>query len=131
MQKELQENQIEEMAKEIFNTCAWRFSNPNDYKEVFNDIAEDLTKLNYQKLSKDSVVLSKEDYQLWNVLKKTWASDDKEVSAEDMLEMLKSTKELGSKETAGKIYLQLQEHGTTYVKKWIQKAHGIDLTPEI
>ena len=55
------EKQIEEMSKEIFNTCAWRFGNPNDYKEVFNDIAEDLTKLNYRKLPEDSVVLSREE----------------------------------------------------------------------
>ena len=54
--------QIEEMAKEIFNTCAWRFGNPNDYKEVFNDIAEDLTKLNYQKIDKDSVVLTEREF---------------------------------------------------------------------
>lgn len=57
------EKQIEEMAKEIFNTCVWRFGKPNDYKEIFNDIAEDLTKLNYRKIDKNSVVLSKEEYQ--------------------------------------------------------------------
>ena len=51
---------IKEMAKEIFNICAWRFGNPNDYKEVFNDIAEDLTKLNYRKIDKDSIVISRE-----------------------------------------------------------------------
>lgn len=56
----------------------------------------------YRKVGKDSVVLSKEDYQLWNILKKTWASNDKEISAENMLETLKNTKELGSKETAEK-----------------------------
>lgn len=61
--EELQkEKQINEMAKEIFNTCAWRFGKPNDYKEIFNDIAEDLIKLNYRKLPKDSVVISKEEY---------------------------------------------------------------------
>ena len=63
--------QIKEMVKEIFNTCAWRFSNPNDYKEVFNDIAEDLTKLNYRKLPEDSVVLSKSELEeIKNIEKK-------------------------------------------------------------
>ena len=47
---------IEEMAKEIFNTCAWRFGKPNDYKEIFNDIAEDMYNQGYRKLPKDSVV---------------------------------------------------------------------------
>ena len=55
---------IEEMAKEIFNTCAWRFGNPNDYKEIFNDIAEDLTELNYRKIPEDSILLSKTDFDL-------------------------------------------------------------------
>lgn len=57
MEKEI----IEEMAKDIFNTCAWRFGNPSDYKEICNDIAKDLIKLDYRNC-KDKVVLSKEEY---------------------------------------------------------------------
>lgn len=33
----------------------------------------------------------------------------------------------GSKETAEKIYRELQEHGTTYVKKWIEKQFTIEI----
>lgn len=54
---------IEEMAKEIFNICAWRFGKPNDYKEICKDIAEDLINLDYCKRPKGSVVLSKEIYE--------------------------------------------------------------------
>jgi myosin-crossreactive antigen len=31
------------------------------------------------------------------------------------------------KETAEKIYKQLQEHGTTYVKKWIKEQYGVEI----
>ena len=74
------------------------------HTKTFEELtAEEMFKKGYRKIDKDnSVVLSREEYQLWNVLKKTWASDDKEVSAEDMLETLKNTKGLGSKETAEK-----------------------------
>lgn len=30
-------------------------------------------------------------------------------------------------ETAREIYEQLQGHGTTYVKKWIQKTYGVEV----
>ena len=50
------------MAKDIFNTCAWRFGNPNDYKEICNDIAEDLIKQNYLKIPEGSVVLTEKEY---------------------------------------------------------------------
>lgn len=48
------EKRTKQMAKEIFNSCAWRFGKPEDYIEVCNDIAEDLTKLKYRKIPKDS-----------------------------------------------------------------------------
>ena len=35
--------------------------------------------------------------------------------------------EKSSKETAEKIYQQLQEHGTTYVKKWIKEQFGVEI----
>lgn len=59
LEEELAEydSRVSEMAKVIFNTCAWRFGNPNDYKELFRDIAEDLVKLNYCKIPEGSVVL--------------------------------------------------------------------------
>ena len=61
--KNCTDEMIEEMAKEIFNTCAWRFGKPNDYKEICKDIAEDLIKLNYRKIPEGSVVLDKREHQ--------------------------------------------------------------------
>ena len=98
------EKQIEEIENMI-----------DDYLQGFMGGSETtLAKKIYDKLlPQNSIVLSREEYELWNILKKTWASDDKEVSAEDMLETLKNTKELGSKETArqlkGKFVDILQE----------------------
>lgn len=60
--KNCTDEMIEEMAKEIFNTCAWRFGHPNDYKEIFNDIAKDIFALDYRKILEGSVVLSKEEF---------------------------------------------------------------------
>lgn len=79
--------QIEEMAKEIFNTCAWRFGKPNDYKEIFNDIAEDLTKLNYQKINKDAIVLNKYEYEqiCQEILA---ATEDKQFARKEMAEKI-------------------------------------------
>ena len=113
--------QMEEMAVELIHGVG-------DWLELWQakSIASLILVSGWIKPDKDSVVLSKEEYQLWNVLKTTWASDYKEVSAEDMLETLKNTKELGSKETAEKIYQQLQGHGTTYVKKWIKEQFGVE-----
>ena len=93
------ENQIREIETIIkSNLAEGSFANAFAKK-----VAIQIVEYYQPKLPEDRVVLSKEDYQLWNVLKKTWASDDKEVSAEDMLETLKNTKELGSKETAKKL----------------------------
>lgn len=55
--------EIEKMQQEIFDSCAWRFSrHPEDYREVANDIGEDLYNLGYRNC-KDKVVLSMEEYK--------------------------------------------------------------------
>ena len=122
--KELKENQIEEMAKLL---C---FQNCKHCEDCyFIKLATILYKQGYRKIDKDSVVLSREEYQLWNILKKTWASNDKEISAEDMLETLKNTKELGSKETAEKI-LQIIKEEYGYIgnlEKIIAKQFGVEI----
>lgn len=91
--KNCTDEMIEEMAKEIFNTCAWRFGNPNDYKEIFNDIAEDLIKLNYRKIPEGSVVLSNEEYSdiiedevktLKRDIAEYWACSDIDVVAQEL-----------------------------------------------
>ena len=100
------QEKINEMAGDMQYGCVKHDLWPDDAKEI----AKALIILGYQKIDKDKeVVLSKEDYQLWNILKKTWASNDKEVSAKDMLETLKNTKELGSKEAATKFYDKFNE----------------------
>ena len=112
--------QIEEMVKEIFNTCAWRFSNPNDYKEVFNDIAEDLTKLNYRKLPEDSVVLSKEEYdKFYESVEATILSNiaDGGTSCHWCSEKYqKIGYEKGSKETAEKILKEFYKRAEKFEK---------------
>ena len=92
---------IEEMAKEIFNTCAWRFGNPNDYKEIFNDIAEDLTELNYRKIPEGAIVLSREEYEILKVKEKEkhWL--------ETCMSVWKNAKIDAIKETAEKILKEI------------------------
>lgn len=56
--------EIEKMQQEIFDSCAWRFSrHPEDYREVANDIGEDLYNLGYRNC-KDKVVLTKEEVEI-------------------------------------------------------------------
>ena len=51
--------QVEEMAKELIIAFGWKFGRPNE----FEYIAEYLVEQRYQKLTKDDVVLSKEEYE--------------------------------------------------------------------
>lgn len=54
--------EIQKMQQEIFDSCAWRFSrHPEDYREVANDIGEDLYNLGYRNC-KDKVVLTREEF---------------------------------------------------------------------
>lgn len=56
------QKEIQKMQQEIFDSCAWRFSrHPEDYREVANDIGEDLYNLGYRNC-KDKVVLTREEY---------------------------------------------------------------------
>ena len=55
--------EIQKMQQEIFDSCAWRFSrHPEDYREVANDIGEDLYNLGYRNC-KDKVVLTQKEYE--------------------------------------------------------------------
>ena len=140
------EKQIEEMALQFAKkyckacgceSCDWAYEfgtkeeSCEDYLH-YKQMAEHFYNLGYRKLPKDSVVLSREEYELWNILKKTWASDNKEVSAKDILETLKNTKELRSKETAAKIYLQAKAivDATKYIVQGREYLH-IDALKEI
>ena len=58
------QKEIQKMQQEIFDSCAWRFStHPEDYREVANDIGEDLYNLGYRNC-KDKVVLTREEYEM-------------------------------------------------------------------
>ncbi len=76
-------------------------------------IAKDI----YKYLTENSVVLSREELQkIINQTKETEKNYYKKVVIPQE-----------RKETAEKIYQQLQEHGTTYVKKWIAKQFGVEI----
>lgn len=92
--------------------------------------------------AEDSVVLTREELQ--EIIVKAKVKEREKIS-----ELKKEIKELyklliqekegsfwdgvnegilkGSKETAEKIYSELQGHGTTYVKKWIKEQFGVKI----
>lgn len=71
--------------------------------------------------AEDSVVLSREEYDKCQNLKR-----DVEHSFE-YNQGYTDGQIKGSKETAEKIYSELQGHGTTYVKKWIKEQFGVEI----
>lgn len=71
--------------------------------------AVELAKKGYRKIDKDSVVLTRKEYE------------------SDLTLQYDTGYEFGSKETAEKIYRELQGHGTTYVKKWIKEQFGVEI----
>lgn len=101
----------------------------------------------WTKLDKDSVVLSKEEYERLHSIEiafEEFAKPDGILIPTEEYEVLKikekekhwlntcisvweNAKIDGSKETAVKIYRELQGHGTTYVKKWIEKQFGVEI----
>ena len=94
--------QIEEMAIEISGST--RLDTMAYYKALTK------AKKCYEiAVPKDSVVLSKEEL---NTIQSNFFD---------------SGIKHGSKETAEKIYRQLQGHGTTYVKKWIKEQFGVEI----
>ena len=107
-----QEKQIKEMAKEIGNTWLVDLEgNTKDVCEVLDEvdikgIARELYEKGYRKLPEDSVVLSREKYNLLINIKKFFEIADSEISAGNLLVYLKEFKEEERKETAEKIYLQ-------------------------
>lgn len=99
-----EEKQINESAKVIRPIL----KNRTDIKYITDldrPIAEELLKHYQPKLPEDSVVLS----------------------ADEFANLKKYAYKKGSKETAEKIYRELQGHGTTYVKKWIEKQFGVEI----
>lgn len=75
--------------------------------------------------------LEKENFKLKvenEVLKDEKEQFENDVCNYEMnLQHLTGELENKSKETAKKIYRELQGHGTTYVKKWIEKQFGVEI----
>ena len=52
-----------QLMADIIRSCGWRFGRLKDYTPLIEDLSEDLTKLGYQKIDNDKVVLSREEYE--------------------------------------------------------------------
>ena len=110
---------MDKMIKEMADTLEYLCFADTIYDEDdelipnYKGIAKELINVKgYRKVDKNSVVISKENYDKLCHLA-YFGYDD--------------AYEKGSKETAEKIYKQLQEHGTTYVKKWIKEQFGVEV----
>ena len=108
----MKEKQIEEMAKDM--GVSFQLAGTTR----FGAVAEALIRFGWIKPSKDSVVLSKEEYEALKKQIEYWEHETK-VARQDLFEE--------RKETAEKIYRELQGHGTTYVKKWIKEQFGVEI----
>lgn len=109
------QKEIQKMQQEIFDSCAWRFSkHPEDYREVANDIGEDLYNLGYRNC-KDKVVLTQEEYTNYIV--------------EYM--GVKEIKQRVSKETAMDIFQWLKEHtfdgSFAIIETYFKEQYGVNL----
>ena len=84
---EIKQKQIEEVAKDI--DAIYSTDCKGDYESGIRDIAKALIKMNYQKVDKDSVVLSKEELNMLigNVEKAS------EIKAEELKQARKETVE--------------------------------------
>lgn len=126
----------DEMTKEIFNTCAWRFGNPYDHIEIFKDIAEDLTNLGYRKFQENLVILNQEEYEgLKNQITELEEQRDRQAYiAEDLIQDKHRWTEQARKEAAtkftGRMIKLMYEAGdfTLYYKvKEAAKEFGVEV----
>lgn len=69
-------------------------------------LAEEIVTLGYQKVEPHQIVIDKDEYERLN-------------STVNVIKV--------KKEVAQEIYNQLQGHGTTYVKKWINERFGLGI----
>ncbi len=132
------EKQIEEMAK-VMQKCYEKNGLLN-----FKWLAESA----YKCLTEDSVVLSREEieeeidcakcvmirydidgtkcvsYDAYKEYTDRLGDNIKKLMAK--IKLLEEEHNKASKETAEKIYRELQGHGTSYVKKWIREQFGVE-----
>lgn len=135
------EKQIEEMAKEMCKVCKSIEETCYMKKQpcsLIKEEAKTLYEQGYRKIpEEDSVVISKEEYEKlkhyeWRVTsgvcmtQKEWFDFCNEDSNRRTCLRIEE-REKERKETAEKIYRELQGHGTTYVKKWIKEQFGVEI----
>ena len=128
------QEQIEEMAKIIDDRLVeanlW-LGSMNKGKGYW--IAEKLVEYYQPKLPIDSVVLSREEYNLLINIKKFFETADSEISAGNLLIYLKEFKKEEREETAEKIYTKiknsfLMDSKNRYkLKIWIKEQFGVDI----
>lgn len=107
------EKQIEEMAKDYYGYSI-------DLEEDCKFVAEEMYDKGHRKLTEDSVVLSKEEYEALKKQIEYWEHETK-VARQDLFEE--------SKETAEKILKWLKEHcdfvGFALVETYFREEFGV------
>jgi hypothetical protein len=114
-----EEKQIEEMAKLIKDYCIIDASyGGKPYANDYENLARILLEHYQPKLPEDSFVLTNDNAEeLANLI----------VTSPQMQSVMSDLIKAWQKETAEKIYCELQGHGTTYVKKWIKDTYGVEI----
>ena len=97
------QKQIEEMAKDICSPCHKGKLGLCDPKEgcVVWQYAKNAVENGYRKIPEGAVVLTREEYEKLDIVKKMYGSSDK-VKPSDILRMLAMTDNVARKETAEK-----------------------------
>ena len=134
---------IEEMAREIAKRDCYLFDNcPKPYKHAcisqnptimmessknYITFATWLVELGYHKIPKDSVVLSREEYELYDVVKKGYPND-----MSCLAEKLTEIDHKARKETAEKIIKMLKQSPyIDFLEEWVLEDVAKELDVEI
>ena len=96
------QKQIEEMAKVIEEAMAKARRTLGGHNNIAKFYATMLVNVGYRKIPANAVVLTRDEYNLLNIAKKTWASDGEEVQASTLIDTLKRVRKAERKETAEK-----------------------------
>lgn len=126
------QKEMQKMQQEIFDNCAWRFGeHPEDYREVANNVGEDLYYLGYRNC-KDKVVLTKEEYDDYINLKELL--DKGYFTSENRVAIHKAHKETASEilDMGNKLYKMSSHKGNAILRlmDWIKVEYGIDIGEE-
>ena len=127
------QEQIEEMGKVMPEKIKDPLDNSRYIifgKSLRREIARIYYNAGYRKLPEDSVVLSREEYNLLINIKKFFETADGEISAGNLLVYLKEFKEQERKETAEKILKAFEYcNDTNFYAKWLElcKQFGVEI----